>query len=184
MRHDDDCSDFRSAIEWWPDVPYRPSEQGAFGSLGAGAVTFVEVAKNAQKIAPICESPIETMLGARLAVSRDRWDAAGFPKFKMVVQHKLGGFRFDFAILTTDGKLLAAIECDGKEFHSTAAQLANDKAKDAAVAEAGAAMFRFTGSDIFKHDGHCADAVFDLLRQAYGISQEQWDAIPNAKGQS
>lgn len=179
MQHDE-FSNFRSSIEW-PDMgPDRSEEEGAFQPLSVGAMKFMEVTAKAHKLEPICESPIEVMLGARLAVYRDRWNERGFPKFKMVAQHKLAGYRYDFAILSEDGKLLIAIECDGAEFHSTPEQLANDRAKDAAVRAAGADIFRFSGSDIFQHDDRCVAGVFRLLCVKHGISQEQWNAIPDA----
>jgi very-short-patch-repair endonuclease len=48
------------------------------------------------------------------------------------------------------------IECDGKEFHSTPKQIANDRRKEAAAWHAGMGIVRFTGSDIHQDTRNCA----------------------------
>lgn len=171
MPHDE-FSNFKSAIDW-PEPKYE--EQGAFKPISVGAMQFVEVMAHAQKLDPICESPIEVMLGSRLAFYRDKWKSLGLPEIKLAAQYKLAGFRYDFAIKDSDGKLLLAIECDGKEFHSSPEQQANDEAKNAAIFATDAAMFRFTGSDIFRDDDRCAAEIFNHLRWKFGISNDQWN---------
>lgn len=170
MPHDE-YSNFESAIDW-PEQPFE--EQGAFAPLSVGAMKFLEVTAQATKLEPICESPIEVMLGSRLATYRDKWESLSLPPIKLVAQHKLSGFRYDFAIKTGDGKLLLAIECDGKEFHSSPDQQANDQAKNSAIWAADAAMFRFSGSEIFRDDNRCAADIFRYLRRKFDVSDDLW----------
>jgi hypothetical protein len=71
-------------------------------------------------------------------------------------------YRYDFAI-TRQGKLIALIECDGKEFHSTKDQLANDREKDKLGAEMVVRMFRFSGSDIYRDAKGCVRKVLHTI---------------------
>lgn len=95
--------------------------------------SVLELCAAAFAIRPSCESPIEVMLGARLTVALDKIEES---RLSLSFQYPLGRYRYDFAI-TREKKLIALIECDGKEFHSTEAQISNDRAKDKLAAETG-----------------------------------------------
>jgi very-short-patch-repair endonuclease len=59
------------------------------------------------------------------------------------------------------------MECDGKDFHSSADQQANDKLKDEAAANAGIRLIRFTGSQINGEVDACVRyALSAMLRAA------------------
>lgn len=136
----------------------RPSEEAGFVQLSGAIGRAVAVAGAAFDIAPSCESPIEATLGARLKLLIEQW-----PDLCLVPQYQLHRFRYDFAIVHGT-KLIAAIECDGKDFHSSEAARANDRAKNVAIWAEGAEIFRFTGSDIFRHDVNCVASVEEFLQ--------------------
>ena len=103
-----------------------------------------------------CESPIERRLAVFLVPTAERWG------FKVILQFKHDRFRYDFAI-EKDGKVVAVIECDGREFHSTDEQLSNDAAKNLSARRAGFVMFRRSGSEIYYDARGCAeDIIFQL----------------------
>jgi len=83
-----------------------------------------------------CESPIEHRLYNALA------DNGYYP----VTQVKAGLFRIDIALMTHK----IAIECDGKDFHSSAIDKARDNRKDAYLRSKGWIVLRFTGSRIHR----------------------------------
>jgi hypothetical protein len=56
---------------------------------------------------------------------------------------------------------LVFVECDGKEFHSSPAQIARDRLKDKLARDAGIALRRFTGSEINKRGDACAYFIVD-----------------------
>jgi very-short-patch-repair endonuclease len=90
----------------------------------------------------LCESPIELSLAISLApILPD--------DVQLIAQYPLQNYRMDFAIVA-DGRPLLFIECDGRAFHSTPAQLANDAAKDKTAARLGIPLLRLTGSAIFR----------------------------------
>jgi very-short-patch-repair endonuclease len=60
------------------------------------------------------------------------------------------------------------VECDGKEFHSSVEQQANDALKDAAALKAGIRLIRLTGSEINRDADACASLV---LRAALSALQ-------------
>ncbi len=107
-------------------------------------------------------------LGARLSLAIDIWNKDCEPKLTLVPQYQLNRFRYDFAILAGEA-LILAIECDGKDFHSSEAQRANDAAKDALIYSMGANIRRFTGSNIFRHDENCVASIMLYLCQKYGV---------------
>jgi very-short-patch-repair endonuclease len=75
----------------------------------------------------------------------------------------------------------AMIECDGKEFHSTDEQIANDRAKDALAAKSQIPLHRFSGSQIFRELDRCTQQVFKELRLCGHISASDWDALYSAR---
>lgn len=56
-----------------------------------------------------------------------------------------------------------AIECDGKEFHSTEEQIQRDNRKNLAAKNAGIPLLRFSGSSIFRHAERCVDEILVAL---------------------
>jgi very-short-patch-repair endonuclease len=83
-------------------------------------------------------------------------------------QYVLGRFRYDFAVRANwRPKPLLLVECDGKDFHSSAEQQANDALKDAAASHAGMRLIRFSGSKIHRDvDGSVRYAVLACIRAA------------------
>lgn len=75
--------------------------------------------------------------------------------FYSTPQYKVGNYRIDLAFL----KERVAIECDGKEWHSTNDQIENDKKKDEFLKSEGWKVIRITGSDIYKD----ADEIVKIL---------------------
>jgi|GEM_PF-3055585 very-short-patch-repair endonuclease len=149
----------------------RPLDDGdrpQWRSVGRASQDATRVSEYTLALKPHCDSPIEVMLGAHLRwiiAKRQAWAEA-------LPQYRLQRFRYDFAI-KVPGLLLSPIvliECDGAEFHSTAAQIANDQKKDALAAEIGAAMFRFTGKDIVRDPHGCALLAFtEFMRRTANL---------------
>jgi len=113
------------------------------------------------------------MLGARLTVALRLIEDS---RLSLSIQYPLGRYRYDFAI-TREEKLIALIECDGKEFHSTEAQIRNDRAKDKLAAEKGVPIFRFSGSEIFKNEKECVLLILYDLRGH--LTEKQWEIMCN-----
>lgn len=109
-----------------------------------------------RRLAKVCESPIEIDLGAAL-VPLLSVDLILLPQFK------LGRYRYDFAVMTAARKPLLLVECDSKEFHSSAAQKANDRAKDKAAADAGLRLERVTGGEIFHGSKTVAQRLLAII---------------------
>jgi very-short-patch-repair endonuclease len=82
--------------------------------------------------------------------------------FTVAQQYKLGRYRYDLALFW-DGNIVALVECDGWEFHSTPTQRARDAAKDKAAEQAGLAMFRYSGRDIHRNAQKCAEEIIFQL---------------------
>lgn len=68
----------------------------------------------------------------------------------VIPQLKVGRYRLDIAaVLERNGRrVYAAIECDGREFHSHPDDVARDKTRDRDLAAHGWLVCRFTGSEI------------------------------------
>jgi hypothetical protein len=118
----DDFLNFQSAVEW-PDL--RPANEHATDELRPLYSFLPSVFDKlvlAGRLEEICESPIEVELGVQFLIA---FRAIGNDDFELIPQRVLGPFRYDFAI-TRQGKLIGLVECDGKEFHSTSEQVAND----------------------------------------------------------
>jgi very-short-patch-repair endonuclease len=144
------------------DETYRGSEEDIGGEGQFFPLPFkevlgraIEIAAHAYMIAPECESPIEVQLASYLNTF------LRLP-LRLVAQYKFRRYRMDFAVVDDEGPRLF-IECDGKAFHSTAAQIANDRAKDKAAIAAGIPLLRFTGSEIFRNPNACTEAIFAVL---------------------
>lgn len=134
-----------------------------------------------------CESPIELMLGAAIAL---RWDlesptppipmdicaqkyidlVPGYeaflvPQFEMPTGHRLD-FLLQWKSVWADEPLRIGIECDGHEFHEkTKDQATRDKRRDRAIQMEGVPIYRFTGSEIFKNPASCAKEVLEIVQR-------------------
>jgi very-short-patch-repair endonuclease len=141
------------------------AEIGGDDDAGPGAAVASERIGRAQDLIP--------ELGARLRNALDCVEDSGL---SLVPQFKLGPFRYDFAI-TQEGKTVALVECDGKDYHSTPEHIANDRMKDRLAAKIGAMLFRFSGSHIFRDGKDCVRDIFLNLRWQGYLTQEQWAAV-------
>ena len=193
MIYDDDrdCRVFHSAIEWpdmrpetepamhifhsaieWPDM--RPETEPPTGELRPISSFLLPVLENvasAIAIAPDCESPIEIDLGARLSTAMRAIDDRALA---LVPQYELGPYRYDFAVVR-DSNPLMLIECDGREFHSTEAQLANDRAKDDFAAQKSLLLLRFSGSDIYRDGRDCVRRILQMMRVRGHVTMAQYE---------
>jgi very-short-patch-repair endonuclease len=155
----DEFSNFKSSIVW-PDLDKtEDAPTGDFVPLRMAVAKAVECAAESASISGVTESPIETIFGAKLALAlRPVCEDLGWtfsvgaqPDADVTLQRQypLHRFRYDFAILARgQSQPLVLIECDGKEFHSTEEQQANDRLKDEAALKAGLQLVRFSGSEI------------------------------------
>lgn len=137
-----------SALEPLPDSYYDRSPT----STGEPATSVDLLVQAEVALGEKCESPIESRFGAELIVATEKYG------FRVDPQFALDRYRYDFAVFAGD-ELRALVECDGKKFHSTPEQIANDEAKDRAAMAAGITVFRFTGSDIYRDAQKCAQVV-------------------------
>jgi very-short-patch-repair endonuclease len=103
-----------------------------------------------------CESPIERRLAVFLIPYAEQWG------FKVIPQFKHDRFRYDFAI-EKGGKIIAVVECDGMEFHSTPEQRTRDVAKDLSARRADFVVFRYSGSNIYADAKRCAEEIIFRL---------------------
>lgn len=85
----------------------------------------------------------------------------------LVQQMPVGPYRADFGIVaatSNDRSLVVAVECDGHDFHEkTKEQVAKDKARDRAFVERDIRVFRFSGAEIWRDAGECADQVLGFV---------------------
>jgi very-short-patch-repair endonuclease len=169
----DDFSNLQSAIERLDLHPPIGYATGELKPLHSFLPALFDKWVLEGSIADVCESPIEVELGVQFLIA---FRAIGNDDFELVPQQVLGSFRYDFAI-TRQGKLICLIECDGKEFHSTAEQIANDRAKDTLAAQMGVRMFRFSGSDIWRDPKGCAREVLHTIIFKIHLTPDQWDAL-------
>lgn len=144
-----------------------PLEEHGLVSIGGAINRAVSVAGAKFAIAPECESPIEATMGGRLKLMVEEWNAKNALKIKLVQQYQLHRFRYDFAILLADETLILAIECDGRDFHSSDEARANDANKNKAIWALGAEIFRFSGSKIFRREADCIARVEAYLKQKF-----------------
>lgn len=169
----DDFSNFQSAIERLDMLPPTEYATDELKPLYTFLPSLFDKWALAGTIADVCESPIEVDLGVMFLIA---FRAIGDDDFQLVPQHMIRSFRYDFAI-THKGKLIALVECDGKEFHSTTEQIANDSAKDKLAAQMGIRMFRFSGSDIWRDPQRCVQKVLYTIIPKIYLTPDQWDAL-------
>lgn len=96
------------------------------------------------------ESPIEEQLFEAL------WVRGHQP----TTQEQVGRYRIDIAFK----KEKIAIECDGKAYHSTKQQLANDRRKDRYLRNEGWRVLRFSGSQIYNDPDLCCRQIEECLK--------------------
>jgi very-short-patch-repair endonuclease len=168
-------STFKSAIDW-PVYQDEIAPTGELKPFRIGLLKAVDVAAESFTMAAETESPIETIFGAQLALALRHFCKDIGWKFSVgtedddIVLHpqfSLARFRYDFAV-RAKGKLkpLVLVECDGKEFHSSSDQQANDKLKDVAASRAGVRLIRFTGSEIHRDIDACVKYAMSAIINA------------------
>lgn len=159
-----------------PYVHGSEADVGDFKPVGLGGVFAKVVDRAAASVlaSEKADSPIETILGAAvllffragnkplLLCTFDELEKAK-NNLMFVPQFKWSIYRSDWAIYNpkTTGAML--LECDGKEFHSSADQRAHDRKKDAAAHDRGYLTMRFTGSQIHRDADGCAQKVWDAV---------------------
>lgn len=127
-----------------------------------------------QNISPTSDSPIETIIGAAILMFFDRanlplklckmMDLGNPPSGLLLVpQFAWSYYRSDWAIMNASLEGALLIECDGKDWHSSADQKAHDAKKDLAALDYGYITLRFTGSQIHKDADGCAQKIFDAV---------------------
>lgn len=97
-------------------------------------VDWVSVQKDYER--EKCESYIERKL----------YDALTFNGYHVKTQTPCGRYRIDLAL----PQYKLAIECDGKDYHSTPSQKAHDRRKNAYLRKKGWTVLRFSGSRIHR----------------------------------
>lgn len=125
-----------------------------------------------------CQSPIEQRLLAAMLFARNGWDHLravhhdephDVPEFGTLIhpQFPVGSYIVDFMAITYfDGApaFYVAIECDGHNFHErTKEQAAHDRSRDRILTASGILVMRFTGSQIHRDAGACAEEITNLL---------------------
>lgn len=125
------------------------------------------------KACVLCESPIEQVMLACLShlvvpgtscfppIIHDVYSGEAFPDHPVVIapQFNIARYRLDFLISVRNdaGQTLYAIECDGKEFHSSIEQREADKLRDRYLATIGVTPLRYSGQWIMKNRANAAD---------------------------
>lgn len=174
MRYDDEISDFRSAIECPASRPICEEATSELRPLSLGVFAAIESLAIACEIGPECESHIEVEFGVRLTKV---FRLINDPTLSLKSQFTLGRYRYDFGIIREGrSKPIALIECDGKEFHQTQAQIENDHAKDRLAEQCGIHLFRFSGSAIYRDAQGCVLSVLRHMRYGGHLTQAQWAA--------
>lgn len=79
--------------------------------------------------------------------------------FKVRKQVRCGAYRIDLVL----PQYRIAIECDGKQWHSSKKQKRHDRKKDAYLRRHGYSVMRFTGSDINSSVGKCVSRVTNKI---------------------
>lgn len=127
-----------------------------------------------------CQSPIEEILGSELIFITDGYhpvehdpfpnsaNQAPEPTFGTLFrsQDKICGYATDFSFhcFANGQSHTIVIEADGHDFHEkTKDQVRRDKSRDRKMVLAGVTVLRYSGSEIFRDPGHCADEISTAL---------------------
>lgn len=117
-----------------------------FGLLLAGLLAFILFPK--AKFEVRNRNPKETTISGRHKcesyIERRLYDALTSRGHSVTTQVPCGVYRIDLALM---GQRIA-IECDGKDYHSSPAQKARDRRKDAYLKQNGWKVMRFSGRQI------------------------------------
>lgn len=175
-RYNDGFDDDENESWRKPYIHGSEADVGDFKPVSLGGV-FAKVVDRAAAsflASGSADSPIETMLGAAvILIFRD----AGKPLMLctneeldkarkgllFVPQFKWSIYRSDWAIFNPKTSGALVLECDGKDFHSSADQMAHDQKKDAAAHDRGYLTMRFTGSQIHRDPDGCAKKIYDVV---------------------
>lgn len=170
-------SNFRSSI-CWPEIKDEEAPSGEFKQLGIAFADAMEAIAETHEVSRATDSPIETFFGSRFYRHAKKLCERHGLKFafglgsddyaiRLRPQYPLLRFRYDFAMeLKGREKPILLVECDGKAFHSTPQQRENDYRKNEAAREAGIALIRFTGSELYRD----ADGCVRRAMQAAGMA--------------
>lgn len=116
-------------------------------SLGMVAAT------RAMEVIGIGESPIERVMMHALIMEEKVRDLL------RIIPVEIGPYRTDLAV----PELKLDIECDGRDYHTSPAQIAKDQRRDAYLARLGWTVVRFTGSQIKRDTAACVRAVVRII---------------------
>jgi very-short-patch-repair endonuclease len=102
------------------------------------------------------------------------WEVGRWERLHLVLlaQPIWGPFRADLAI--TDDRwrhpspLPVVIEVDGHDFHRSRQQIDYDRARDRFMTGHGAAVLRFTGSEVWRGTARCAEEVLSVAAKRHG----------------
>jgi very-short-patch-repair endonuclease len=89
----------------------------------------------------------------RSIISNLREAAGGTSAGWVFTQHQIGRYRADLLIVavpSTGSVETLVVECDGKDFHSSTTQIADDIERAAEIRRVGYRLIRFSGSDIYR----------------------------------
>lgn len=129
---------------------------------------------------PRTESPIETAFVAAIA---PRFFALPALSWKLTAQESVAQYRADFALRARFRAHVfrVAVECDGHDYHGrTADQAQRDRSRDREFVRLGWTPLRFTGRELVRDAGRCADEVIEvvLLRALDVIADPDWPIAP------
>lgn len=140
--------------------------------------TFQHQSANMSAVAGLCESPIETSLARSLfQAGMFKLSPSGIPDEKrggwvyVVPQYEVGRYRLDFALfcIAYDGEIIQIdLECDGKEFHSTADQVRRDADRNATLVSEGWVVLRYRGGPVHHRPNECANEIQEFIECVMG----------------
>lgn len=178
--YDDGLDDDGYPVKETPRLRYRHGCEGDVGdfrpiSLGEGIAAVVARLARYKEIGDSTDSPIEDLMGASLLMFFGRTDhpltlcknldvQAAHDGLLLVPQFKWSFYRSDWAIYNPRTGAAFLIECDGKDFHSSAEQLAHDAKKDQAAIDRGFLTMWFPGWRINKDPDSCTQKIYDAVQ--------------------
>lgn len=142
---------------------------------------YLPIYRQAERMAKVCESPIEVMLAVAIDVLNHlRWLQFGDGHHVAYVSNGTESkmppsvihivpqatfekkYRVDFVGMI--GQEMVAIECDGHDFHErTKEQAERDRSRDRELQRLGIPILRFTGREINRSPTDCARQVVNFL---------------------